>query len=121
MAKQPHCQRRDELIVLGVIAVGLVIITLAVVLGLFLDNNGLPNWAENVLVAVATAAALKLGDCIAALTALSTGRQVESFGNQLAASQPQQPRAAPPDAVAAAEDVAGAAEERAEEIAESTR
>jgi hypothetical protein len=85
--------RRDELIVLGVIAFGLIVICLAIVLGLFFDNNGLPNWAENVLVSIATAAALKLGDCISALVALSTGRQIENFGNSLANSPPAEPPA----------------------------
>jgi hypothetical protein len=109
-----NCRRRDELFVLGLISVGLIVITLAVVLGLFLDNNGLPNWAENVLVAIATAAALKLGDCIAALIALSTGRQVENFGNQLAQATPTKP--VPESVEQAAEQVAGAAQEEASRI-----
>lgn len=118
MQHQANCGRRDELIVLGVIALGLIIITLSVVLGLFFDDNGLPNWAENVLVAIATAAALKLGDCISALVQLATGKSVESFGNQLAQSAPQETRAAPETAKAAADEVADAATEAASRITE---
>lgn len=111
---EDKCQRRDELIVLGIISIGLVVIILAIVLGLFLDNNGLPNWAENVLVSVATAAALKLGDCIAALTNLANGRVIEHQSNQLGSSSPSMP--APESAKEAADQVAGAAAEEAQHI-----
>lgn len=88
--------RRDELIVLTVIAGGLITITSAIVIGLFVTSRpgfSLPNWAENVLVTIATASALKLGDCIAALIALATGRQIENFGNSLANAPPATPPA----------------------------
>jgi hypothetical protein len=64
------------------------IIALGILLGLFLTPRALPNWAENVLVSIATASALKLGDCLATLVALASGRQVERLGNQLAGSSP---------------------------------
>lgn len=81
-------ERISDRFVLLVIAAGLIAILLAIVLGLFLDNNGLPNWAENVLVSIATASALKLGDALATLVALSTGRSVERLGTQLGNTQP---------------------------------
>lgn len=74
--------------VLSVIAGGLLAILLSVVWGLFLNPRTLPNWAENVLVTIATASALKLGDCLATLVALASGRQVERLGNQLHQSSP---------------------------------
>lgn len=79
---------KNQLQVLALIALGLIVITLCIVLGLFIDNNGMPNWAENVLVATGTACTLKLGDCISALIQLSTGRQVENLGTRLANSAP---------------------------------
>jgi hypothetical protein len=112
--------RRDELIVLGLISIGLVSIILAIVLGLFIDNNGLPNWAENVLVSVATATALKLGDCISALVALANGRVIETQGTQLAGSAPMAPaKPAPASAREAADQVAAAADEEADQIRSS--
>lgn len=94
--------RRHELHVLTVIAAGLILISLAIVIGLFLTSRPgfvLPNWAENVLVGISTAAALKLGDCISALTALATGRQIENFGNSLANAPPASPPAPAGDRV----------------------
>lgn len=88
--------RKHELLVLSLIAGGLIAIILAIVIGLFLTSRpgfALPNWAENVLVAIATASALKLGDCIAALIALATGRQMEQLGNNLANAPPAEPPA----------------------------
>jgi hypothetical protein len=112
-----HCQSRNELIVLGMIVIGLVAILLSIVLGLFIDNNGLPNWAENVLVSVATATALKFGDAINALIALATGRQVENLGQQLGQSVPTPlKRPVPEDAKEAAGQVADAAEAEAADI-----
>lgn len=83
-------QSRDELIVLSLIGGGLIVILLSIVAGLFLatQNTALPNWAENVLVSIATACALKLGDALAALVTLATGRQVEKLGDKLASSSP---------------------------------
>jgi hypothetical protein len=83
---QPR-ERITDRIVLLVISGGLIVILLSIIIGLFLTSRpgfALPNWAENVLVAIATAAALKLGDCLATLIALSSGRQVE----RMAQSQP---------------------------------
>lgn len=120
---------RDELIVLGLISFGLIAILLSIIAGLFFASgaHALPNWAENVLISIATASALKLGDALAALVTLATGRQVEKLGQQLATSTPA-PLALPaPDptldqnteglsAAAAAETVAGAAKDAADEI-----
>ncbi|PZU59844.1 MAG: hypothetical protein DI547_05040 [Sphingobium sp.] len=74
--------------VLLAIAMGLVAILLAIILGLFLTPRALPNWAENVFVSIATASALKLGDCVNAIVALSSGRSVERLGTQLANTSP---------------------------------
>lgn len=84
---------RNELIVLSMIGFGLIAILVLIICGLFgwfesKVNAPLPNWAENVLVSIATATTLKLGDVLAALVTLATGRQVESFGNKLATSTP---------------------------------
>lgn len=93
-------ERRREFTVLTIIVGGLIGILLAIIVGLFLTSRPgftLPNWAENVLVSIATAAALKLGDCIAALVQLATGRQLENFGNSLANAPPATPPAPAPD------------------------
>lgn len=81
-------ERNADRWVLGLISGGLILILLGILLGLFLTPRALPNWAENVLVSIATASALKLGDCLATLVALASGRQVERMGTQLAASAP---------------------------------
>jgi hypothetical protein len=85
-AKSPEVL--SDRIVLLVISGGLIIILLTIIVGLFITPRALPNWAENVLVSVATASALKLGDCLATLVALAGGRQVERLGTQLAGSTP---------------------------------
>lgn len=85
--KQPS-ERLSDRIVLLVISSGLITIIMTIVVGLFLTPRALPNWAENVLVSVATACALKLGDCLSTLVALAGGRQVERLGSQLATSAP---------------------------------
>lgn len=87
MIKQPD-ERLSDRIVLLVISTGLISIIMSIVWGLFLNPRTMPNWAENVLVSVATACALKLGDCLSTLVALSTGRQVERLGTQLAGTLP---------------------------------
>lgn len=74
--------------VLLAIAMGLVVILLAIIVGLFSSPRALPNWAENVFVSIATASALKLGDCVNAIVALSSGRSVERLGTQLANTSP---------------------------------
>lgn len=85
--KQPD-ERLSDRIVLLIISAGLIIILLSIVWGLFLNPRTMPNWAENVLVSVATACALKLGDCLSTLVALAGGRQVERLGSQLASTLP---------------------------------
>jgi len=109
---------RDELVVLSMIGGGLIVILLSIIGGLFLTkgSTALPNWAENVLVSIATASALKLGDVLAALVTLATGRQVEKLGQQLATSTPGKPSYVPADAANAAEQVADAAADRAEDF-----
>jgi len=84
--------------VLGLISFGLIAILMSIVWGLFLNPRTLPNWAENVLVSIATACALKLGDCLATLVALASGRQTERLSTHLAASGPAEPVLATPDA-----------------------
>lgn len=112
----------SDRVVLLVISVGLIAILLAIIAGIFgwfktRSNVPLPNWAENVLVSVGTAAALKLGDCLATLTSLSTGKSVERLGTQLGQSAPiAEITTVPDDAKEAAELVAGAAEDAKDEI-----
>ena len=74
--------------VLLVISGGLITILLGIILGIYLTPRALPNWAENVLVAIGSMAGLKLGDCLSTLVALSSGRSVEKLGTQLAQTQP---------------------------------
>lgn len=78
----------SDRVVLLIISAGLIAILLTIIIGIYLTNRALPNWAENVLVSIGTAAALKLGDCLATLVALAGGRQVERLGTQLAGSLP---------------------------------
>lgn len=80
--------RNNDRHVLALISMGLIVILLSIVLGLFLTPRALPNWAENVLVSIATASALKLGDCLSTLVALASGRSVERMGAQLGQSTP---------------------------------
>lgn len=74
--------------VLLAISTGLITILLVIVVGIYLTPRALPNWAENVLVGIGTAAALKLGDCLSTLVALSSGRSVERLGTQLSQTSP---------------------------------
>lgn len=115
---------RNELVVLSMISGGLLLVLVLIICGLFgwfesKVTAPLPNWAENVLISIATASVLKLGDCLAALVTLATGRQVETLGAQLATSTPAKgiPKEPPQDVQAAADQVAGAAVDAAEEIA----
>lgn len=107
-------ERLSDRIVLLVISAGLIAILLAIILGLFLTPRSLPNWAENVLVSIATASALKLGDCLSTLVALSHGRQTERLGTQLAAASPAQP--VPEGVAEAAQETADAAQYEANKI-----
>ncbi len=108
-----HDCREKELNVLLFISVGLVLILLGIILGIYLTPRALPNWAENVLVSIGTAGALKLGDCLSTLVALSSGRQ-QSRATELvaqAAPVPQEPTTGSAaegaaEAAAAAQDVA---------------
>jgi hypothetical protein len=95
----PTTERNADRWVLASISIGLLSILLSIVWGLFLNPRTLPNWAENVLVSIATACALKLGDCLATLVALAAGRQVERLGNQLGQSQPATPSSDDPQPV----------------------
>jgi hypothetical protein len=83
-------EHAGNLLVLSLIGGGLIAILLSIIAGLFLGHSShqLPNWAENVLVSIATAAALKLGDVTAALVALATGRQIEGLGKQISGYGP---------------------------------
>ena len=107
--------RAREFRVLFLIAGGLIVILLAIILGLFLTPRAMPNWAENVLVSIASISGLKLGDCLSTLAQLASGRQVAQLGEKLAASAPAE-IAAPADAKQAADQVAGAAEDEADKI-----
>ncbi|MXP43002.1 hypothetical protein [Allopontixanthobacter sediminis] len=110
--------QRDELIVLALFGGGLILIIVGIIGGLFLTERaaGLPNWAENVLVAIATGALIKMGDVLSALVALSNGRQVEGMSRQLANAGP--PTAPIPEGVAeAAQQTADAAADEADSIA----
>lgn len=123
MTRAVPVSHRDELAVLSLIGAGLIVIIVLIICGIFgwFESKAtapLPNWAENVLVAIGTAAILKLGDVLAALVTLATGRQVETMGQRLADSTPtKKPIAPPADVVEAAEQVAGAAEDAKDEIA----
>lgn len=99
----------NALFVILTISVGLIGIEMSIVWGLFLNDRALPNWAENVLVAIATAVALKLGDSMSSVVALVTGKQ-------LSQSQPV-PSAPPASAITAASQVADAAKAEAQDIA----
>lgn len=96
-----QADRDSDRMVLLVVSGGLIVILLSIIIGLFVTPRALPNWAENVLVSIATASALKLGDCLSTLVALSTGRQTERLSTQLASSAPPGPVEAtivnPPD------------------------
>jgi hypothetical protein len=127
LPKTTPTAQRNELIVLSLIAGGLLAVLILIICGLFgwFESKAqapLPNWAENVLISIATAATLKLGDCLAALVTLAAGRQVETLGAQLATSTPAKPLSlpAPPDAQAAADQVADAAVDAADGIKEGT-
>ena len=90
IAETPRDKITDKFVLLVIVG-GLIALLIAVVVGTFLTarpNFTFPNWAENVLVAVVTGTLLKLGDGLSALVALSTGRQVERLGNQLAGTVP---------------------------------
>lgn len=81
-------ERITDRAVLLMISTGLIVIILAIIVGIFITPRALPNWAENVLVSIGTAAALKLGDCLATLVALSSGKSVERLGTQLGNALP---------------------------------
>lgn len=117
MTKPSH---RDELVVLSLIGAGMIITVILVVCGIFgwfqtKASGPLPNWAENVLVSVISIFAVKIGDVLAALVTLATGRQVETMGERLANSSPGQKPV--PDSIAdAADQTAEAAASEAEAI-----
>lgn len=113
--------RRREFVVLLTISLGLISILLAIVAGIFgwvpaRAGLALPNWAENVLVSIGTASILKLGDCLAALVQLASGRQVAQLGERLANSAPTDTAPPPADVQEAAQDTADAAQTKADII-----
>jgi hypothetical protein len=87
----PAHERPTDKAVLMFISGGLILVLLAIIAGLFLSHRVLPNWAENVLVSMGTAAALKLGDCIGALVQLASGKSVDRLSTKLADSTPAAP------------------------------
>lgn len=112
-------ERITDRLVLMMISVGLISILLSIIVGIFRSTHELPNWAENVLVSIGTAAALKLGDCLSTLVALSTGKSVERLGNKLGDSSPNtDSTGAGPDAVEAARQTADAAAKKSDQIAD---
>lgn len=113
-------ERVSYQIVLLIISIGLIAILLAIVAGLFgwfksKSEVPLPNWAENVLVSIATASALKLGDCLSTLVALASGKSVERLSTQLGNSAPATDPP-PQNAADAAQDTADAAQNTADVI-----
>ena len=104
-------ERITDRIVLLAISSGLIWIIMGILVGIFLSPRAPPNWAENVLVSIGTAAILKLGDCLSVLVSLSTGKTNERLSTQLAQTAPLALNAeqAPKDAQEAAQDTADAA------------
>ena len=109
-------ERITDRIVLLAISSGLIWIIMGILAGIFLSPRPLPNWAENVLVSIGTAAILKLGDCLSVLVSLSTGKTNERLSTQLAQTAPLAPAPAPVDAQEAAQDTADAAQDKADAI-----
>lgn len=117
---------RDELVVLSMIGAGMIVTVILVIIGIFgwfqtKATAPLPNWAENVLVSIISIFAVKIGDVLAALVTLATGRQTEKIADKLGESQPVTVLAgpAPADVVEAAQDTADAAQARADKIAQA--
>lgn len=120
----PKVSHRDELIVLSLIGAGMIITVILVVCGIFgwfttKTTQPLPNWAENVLVSVISIFAVKIGDVLAALVTLATGRQVETMGERLANSMPTK-KPPPSSAGEAADQVADAATSEAADIKDAS-
>ncbi len=107
---------RDELIVLALFGGGLILLLETIAAGLLLVPDGakIPGWAENVLVAMATGGLLKMGDVLSALVALSSGRQIEAFGDKLASSSPGEVSSV--TAADGAREAADAADRKAQQI-----
>lgn len=107
--------------VLLAISLGLIAILLAIIVGILFHVPGkgsaaaIPNWAENVLVAIATGTLLKVGDAINALVALASGKQVGQLSTQLAQSAPVDATTSR-DAAEAAQETAHAAQRKADAI-----
>ena len=117
---------RDELVVLSMIGAGMIVTVILVIIGIFgwfqtKATAPLPNWAENVLVSIISIFAVKIGDVLAALVTLATGRQTEKIADKLGESQPVTVLAgpAPADVVEAAQDTADAAQAKADKIAQA--
>ena len=89
-------ERITDRIVLLAISSGLIWIIMGILVGIFTSPRALPNWAENVLVSIGTAAILKLGDCLSVLVSLSTGKTTERLSTQLAQTAPVEAPSPPP-------------------------
>ena len=83
-----HHERPTDKAVLMFISGGLILVLIGIIVGIFTSPRALPNWAENVLVSIGTAAVLKLGDCLGTLVQLASGKSVDRLSGQLAASAP---------------------------------
>jgi hypothetical protein len=88
LAPPPQRDWLPDRAVLMTIAIGVCAILGGVVIGIFTSKATIPNWAENVLVAVVTGGLLKIGDVVTAIVSLAAGRQTERLGNRLADSAP---------------------------------
>lgn len=87
----PHFERPTDKAVLMFISGGLIAVLIGIIIGIFTSPRALPNWAENVLVSIGTAAVLKLGDCLGTLVQLASGKSVDRLSNKLADSAPATP------------------------------
>jgi F0F1-type ATP synthase assembly protein I len=83
--------RQGDRSVVKFIAAGCFIVLLAIIAAMTWGK--LPDWAESIFSAIAGGLVVKIADCLSALVALSSGRQVERMGDQLTSSIPQTQRA----------------------------
>lgn len=84
MSKQ--CDREGDRRVVTFIAAGCFAVLLAIIAAMSWAD--LPDWAESIFSAIAGGLVVKIADCLSALIALSSGRQVERMGDQLTSSIP---------------------------------
>lgn len=88
---EPSHERPTDKAVLMFISGGLIMVLVGIIIGIFTSPRALPNWAENVLVSIGTAAVLKLGDCLGTLVQLASGKSVDRLSVKLADSAPAAP------------------------------